>query len=76
MDGAGDHLFTGPGFALDQCHRISLRDNPNLIQDVLKCGAESHDFLVPLHGIYGVAIHRTVPPFISVQRDCLESLDF
>jgi len=46
MNGAGDDLFAGAGFALNQGYRIALCDHADQSQDLLKSRTEANDLLV------------------------------
>jgi hypothetical protein len=47
VNGAGDDLLAGAGFALNQSHRIAFCDHADQTQDLLKRRTEANDLLVP-----------------------------
>src|SRR5208337_2226043 len=46
VNGAGDDLLAGAGFALNQGHRIAFCDHADQSQNFLKSRTEADDFLV------------------------------
>ena len=46
VNGAGDDLLAGAGFALNQGYRIAFCDHADQSQDLLKCRTEANDLLV------------------------------